>query len=210
LEYVLNLKQKDESDLELEEKFENLKETKNRKENIKLTCLLGLKLHQRAHFTSTPHGQTSHFRPLTAWGPKIGAFTQFLRAWGWTPSLPGERAQGDSCALMGCSAHRLVGLPCQADPQSRDRSFRVRRTPGPRGEVGLFSSPRLPRELQTNRLGSLPRIYIRTLGPFVRHVSVSPCPRPQRWATSAALPPMSRDPVELLQSLWARVSVSRL
>jgi hypothetical protein len=45
---------------------------KNRKENIKLTCLLGLKLHQRAHFTSTPHGPTSHFRPLTTWGPKIG------------------------------------------------------------------------------------------------------------------------------------------
>jgi hypothetical protein len=63
---------------------------------------------------------------------------------------------------MGCSAHRPVGLPCQVDPQSRDGSFRVRRTPGPRGEVGLFSSPRLPRELQTNRLGSLPRIYIRT------------------------------------------------
>jgi hypothetical protein len=63
---------------------------------------------------------------------------------------------------MGCSAHRLVGLPCQADPQSRDCSFRVRRTPGPRGEVGLFSSPRLPQELQTNRLGSLPRIYIQT------------------------------------------------
>jgi hypothetical protein len=70
--------------------------------------------------------------------------TVILRAWGRTPSLPGERAQGDSCALMGCSAHRLVGLPCQADPQSRDRNFRVRRTPGPRGEVGCF----LPRDFR--------------------------------------------------------------
>jgi hypothetical protein len=108
------LKQKDESDLELEEKFENLKETKNRKENIKLTCLLGLKLHQRAHFSSIPHGLTSHLRPLTAWGPKISAFTHFLRAWGWTPSLPGERAQGTAAHSWVAQRTDRWGFPVRS------------------------------------------------------------------------------------------------
>jgi hypothetical protein len=112
----------------------------------------------------------------------------------------------DGWAMMGsptslCPWHRHAAPPCQTYRLHRTHRDSLQRSPRFMG-----AGARRPHECGRNQKFTSPR----TLGPFVRHVSVSPCPRPQRWATSSRRPLMSRDPVELLQSLWARVSVSRL